>query len=536
MKWLEDDGDERGKNENVRPCSPLLGRRDLMKIGAGAMGASVSMTRILNLKAPTQDQQLPSGPKTVLLETATGWKNDANRASGNGPMDDASRQIVTYVSSFSESSLTDSLVDAVGYTMLDSMASLIAGFESGPARICARIARATRSDLKSTVLGYGITTSPEMATFANGVMLRYSDFNDVSPGGHFSDMISGLLAVGEALHSTGPQMTVAIALAYEVAGALTAAGANAKGWDTPFELPAVALAVGKLMALNEDQLANALSLALVPHMPMSVSHEGTLSMWKGCHASEAARCAVFSAMLAREGMTGPCQPFRAHGGLFDHLGSFKDLRLPAPSPDGRMIVERTTYKRYPSEAATQSVLELIPAIAAWTQPENVSSIVIELPYSWWQELADPPKWDPQNRETADHSLPYVIARALLDGEIYLNSFGSEKIAEPRLRRLMSITTVRPNTDAAAGLSLVGVIRLTVRTKTGGELVKETSLDSNTPMTRQEIVAKFNRVCAFRHVTDAQVEHAREQWLNLRAVQDIAEPVRTLAHFGQPLPL
>ena len=528
MRLLDDDGAAR----NVRAGSPLLERRDLIKI---CVGAGVCMAQTPNVRASTQDEDSNPASKAAVPQSGPGWKNEAHRASGNGPMDDESRQLVKYVSSFSESDLTNPLVDAVGSTMLDSIASLIAGFESEPARICARMARSTRSDMKSTVLGYGITTSPEMATLANGVMLRYSDFNDVSPGGHFSDMISALLAVGEALHSTGSQVMVAIALAYEVAGALAAAGANARGWDSPFELPAVALAVGKLMALNEDQLANALSLALVAHMPMSVSHEGTLSMWKGCHASETARCAVFSAMMAREGLTGPCQPFRAKGGLFDHIGTFKEMRLPV-SPDGAMVIEKTTYKRYPSEAATQSVLDLIPVVRAWTRADDISSILIELPYSWWQELADPPKWDPQNRETADHSLPCVTARALIDGEIYIDSFTQEKIMEPAVRRLMAATTVRPNTDKAAGLSLVGVARLTVRTKTGGELVKEAALDSNTPMTRQDIVAKFDRVCDFRHVTNAQRDRAREQWLHLRTVHDLTEPMRTLANFGRPTPL
>jgi 2-methylcitrate dehydratase len=533
--WEDDMKSFEGRegHKNTRAGSPFLDRRDLLK---ACVGAGVWAARTPKFSASTEDQDSTSESKAAVAETGPGWRNEAHRASGNGPMDDESRELVHYVGSFSERDLTNSLVDAVSLTMLDSIASLIAGFESEPARITARMARSMRSDLKSTVLGYGITTSPEMATLANGIMLRYSDFNDVSPGGHFSDMISAVLAVGEAFHSTGTQVMVAIALAYEIAGALAAAGANAKGWDSPFELPAVALAVGKLMSLSEDQLANALSLALVAHMPMSVSHEGTLSMWKGCHAAESARCAVFSTMLAREGLTGPCQPFRAKGGLFDHIGSFKALRLPSAGTNGEMVIERTTYKRYPSEAATQSVLDMIPAVRAWTQPDDISAILIELPYSWWQELADPPKWDPLNRETADHSLPCVVARALIDGEIYVDSFSPAKIADPAVRRLMTATRVRPNTATAAGLSLVGVTRLTVRTKTRGELVKEAALDSNTPMTREEIVSKFERVCAARQVVRAQQDRAREQWLNLGTVHDIAEPLRTLANFGRPAPL
>jgi 2-methylcitrate dehydratase len=500
-------------------------RRNFMKLGAGA-----AMTVLNAAKGPAQSPAVP--PDAI---TRTGWQNDAHRASGNGPIDNTTRQIVKYVASFSASNLTPALVDAVGDTMLDSMASLIAGFESEPVRICARMSRTIRSDLKCTVLGYGITTSPEMAAFTNGCMLRHADYNDLGPGGHVSDIISGILAVGEAFHSTGTEMLVAIALGYEMAGALAAAGANSTGsggWDGPYEGPATAMAVGKLMTLNEDQLANALSLTLVPHMPMKVTHVGALSHWKGCHSSESVRCAVFSTLLAREGMTGPAQPFEGRDGLFDHIGSFRDLRLPAASPDGRMIIQRMGFKRFPSEGSTQSVLELTPSIRAWTKPEDIVSLHVELPFAGWQETADPPKWDPKNRETADHSMPYVVAVALIDGDIYLDSFSEKRIQDPAVRRLMDRITAGPDPS----FTYQGQARLTARTKSGGELVKETMVHLNTPMTHEEIVGKFDRACAYMSISTEQRDRARGQWLNLGAVHDMAEPMRTLAKFGRPMAL
>jgi 2-methylcitrate dehydratase len=494
-----------------------------MKMGAGAAMS------VLNAQTSAA-QTVAAGADAV---TRSGWKNDAGRASGNGPMDDTTRRIVRYVSSFSEANLTGPLAGALGDTMLDAVSCIISGFESEPARICARMARTTQSTLQSTVLGYGVTTSPELAAFANGCMLRHADFNDLGPGGHVSDILSGIFAVGEAFHSTGPQILAAAALGYEIAGALAAALPNGdQGWDGPFEGPATAMAAGKLMGLNEDQLANALSLTLVAHMPMKVTHVGALSHWKGCHSSEAVRCAVFSTLLAREGMTGPAQPFEGRQGLFEHLGAFKDLHLPAASPDGRMIVQRMSFKRFPSEGSTQSILELTPQIRAWTRADDIASIYVQLPHDGWLETADPPKWDPRNRETADHSMPYVIAVALIDGDVYLDSFTPKRIQDPVVRRLMEKITVGPDSS----LTYQGAARLTVRTKTGGELVKETLVRLNTPMTRQEIVAKFNRVCAFTSVSDEQRDRARGEWSNLLAVRDIAEPIRALAHFGRPLPL
>jgi 2-methylcitrate dehydratase len=507
------------------------------------MGAGVVMMA-LNSRSASAQEPAPQ-PVVVVPHTEAGWKNDASRASGNGAMDNTTGQIVRFVSSFSESNLTDPVLHALSRIMVDSIAALISGFESEPARISARLARTIRSDLKSTVLGYGVTTSPELAAFANGCMLRHADFNDFGPGLHPSNILSGILAVGEALHSTGLQVLTAVTLGYELAGALGEAStvvdgpAYTGGWDSPFEGPAVAMAVGKLMGLNEDRLANALSLALVPHMPMYVTVWGELSHWKGCHSPEAVKCAVWAALLAREGMTGPAQPFEARNGLFDHIGPFKDLRLPMSS-DGQMVVQMVGSKRIPADAVAQAILELIPQIRAWTKVEDIVSIQYEMPFFQWQAVADPPKWDPQNRETADHSMPYMIARCLLDGELYLDSFTPEKFRDPAVRLLMEKITVRPN----PGWTGSAPARITVRTKSGAER----SWDSmggrrhfgrgefNTPMSGEEITAKFNRVCGFMHVADEQRDRARALWSNLQAVQDIAEPIRALAKFGQPLPL
>jgi 2-methylcitrate dehydratase len=520
--------ESREKPESANTHSLSLDRRELLKMGIGTLVAQAAISP----SAAAQEPAVPSA--TVKVFTGTGGQNDANRASGNGPIDDPTRQIGNYVSGFSESNLTDSAIEALGYVMLDSVGALIAGFESQPARICAKMARSIRSDeLKSTVLGYGLTTSPDMAAFANTCMLRYQDINDLGPGGHDSDVIPGILAFAEALHATGTQTLVAIALGYELMAGLSGTGARGTGtWDSLFESTATALAVGKIMNLNEDQLANALSLALVPHMPLNVSHIGHLSMWKGCHSPEAIRCGVFAAWMAREGMTGPSRPFEAKDGLFDHIGPFKQLRLPAGSPDGKLVVERTGFKRFPAEGSLQSVGEVAPQLSKLCKVEDITAITAELPANGIEEIADPTKWYPQNKETADHSLPYVIARSILDGDLFLDSYTEKKLKDPAVRQLMDKITVQTRPD----FTYMGQFRITVHTKGAGDLVKETAVHLTTPMNHEEMVAKFDRICALRSVHDKQRDQARETWMNLRSVRDIAEPMRALANFGKPLPL
>jgi 2-methylcitrate dehydratase len=169
---------------------------------------------------------------------------------------------------------------------------------------------------------------------------------------------------------------------------------------------------------------------------------------------------------------------------------------------------------------------------AWTKAENISSIHIEMPFSGWLEIADPPKWDPRNRETADHSMPYEAARALIDGHACLDSFTQEKIMDPAVRNLMQKITVSVNPDFP-----YAYVRMTVRNSSGGEIPRETQsrngLNFGPPMTHDDIVAKYRRVCEFMHVNDAQRDRAYAQWFDLRSVKDIGEAMQTLSTFGRP---
>src|SRR5437899_4238308 len=134
-----------------------LGRRQLMALGgtvvAAALGPPLAAQRGEGGRAASDAASRPSG---IRPHTQVGWINDADRASGNGPMDETTKQIVDYVMSFSDAVLNDAVVHTVNRTMVDTMACLISGFESEPARICAKLARMYKCDLKSTMMGYGI--------------------------------------------------------------------------------------------------------------------------------------------------------------------------------------------------------------------------------------------------------------------------------------------------------------------------------------------------------------------------------------------
>jgi 2-methylcitrate dehydratase len=217
----------------------------------------------------------------------------------------------------------------------------------------------------------------------------------------------------------------------------------------------------------------------------------------------------------------------------------REFTLPEQS---RLVIERGVNKRFPSDQMTQQTLSLIPQMRAWTKVEEIQSIQYDMTFGDWEEVGDAPKWDPRNRDTADHSIPYVLARNLIDGETYLDAFAPEKLPyrDPVVRNLMEKITLSPVAEWRGN----GTARITIRKKNGEEKFWDTHGGNRNPgemsefrqMSDEDITNKFKRVCAYKHVSDAQRDQALSQWWNLSAVKDIADPMRTLATFGRPLPL
>jgi 2-methylcitrate dehydratase len=199
-------------------------------------------------------------------------------------------------------------------------------------------------------------------------------------------------------------------------------------------------------------------------------------------------------------------------------------------------------KRFPSDQQTQQVLTLMPQIRAWTKYDEIASIEYYMPFGNWEEIGDAPKWDPRNRDTADHSLPYVLARNIISGESYLDAFSPDKFPfrDPVVKELMDKITLSPVAEWRGN----GTARIIIRKKSGEERFWDTHNGSRDPgdtdafpqMSDEDITAKFKRAANYRHVDEKQQAKALEQWWNLAAIKDIAEPMRTLATFGRPLPL
>ncbi len=451
-------------------------------------------------------------------------------------MDKISEQLVNFTTAFSASELSEASVTQATALLVDSMACIVSGVGAETSPMMARIARRMQASPGATVFGFGFETSPDMAALANAMMVRAYDYNDAYLG-HPSDMIPGVLAAAEVARAPGKAVLAAIALAYEIYGAFERSAPRVKsGFDQgTFMNVGVALAAGKLWGLTREQLANAQSLALVPNAPLGVSRWGELSMMKGCATAFSVRNGVFAAMLAREGFTSTQEPYSGIYGLQHITGPF-DLKLPL-DPVQR-VVEFAYVKPIPAENNTISMAELAPEIRAWTPLADIESIDIDIATGYEVHLADESKYDPKTRESADHSLPFILARALVDGGITLDTYTPERIADPSIRPLMQKIRVHASaelrrimTESKGPEAKPSKIR--IRTTGGREFVRELMGHSGHPdrpahERRAAINTKLDLCARAVGMAPAQRERIREAWWGVAQAADICAPIQTMA--------
>ncbi len=365
-----------------------------------------------------------------------------------------------------------------------------------------RLASRVQGSPSARVLGVAQRTSTDLAAFANTVLVRYLDCNDTYAArgtGHPSDMIPAVLAAADAHRADGRTVITAIAAAYEVFCRL-ADKVPLKGWDQGmFAAIGAACGAGKILGLDQAATGNAVSIAITSGVPLGVTRIGELSMWKGCATAAAIRTGVFAAELAAEGMTGPGHPFEGRDGLWQHLG----IDVPKWERFGGrgepFRITGTSFKAYPSVIHTQGpiglVLELRQNVAA-AQIESVR--VATYGEAVRRTATEAEKWDPETRETADHSIPYLVAAAFQDGGVSPTTFAPSRVKDPALRPLIKKLTVVEEPEFTRRYPAESCARIEVTTTDGRRLSAETSHPKGhyrNPLTDREVEEKFRALAS-----------------------------------------
>lgn len=411
-------------------------------------------------------------------------------------MDATTEKLVDYTLGTRFEDLPASVTAAAKDRILDTLGCVAGGYDHPVSETARRLAARYSMDTPATIFGSGDKVAPEMAAFANSVMLRVLDMSDtyrVKSGGHPSDIMGAAFAAAEIAGSDGESLILAIAAGYEIyCGCCAAIDLNSQGWDQPvYGVVASALSAGKLMGLTREELGHAVALAAVPNMAVIQTRQGELSAWKGCAGANASRNGLFAALLAQEGITGPDKPFEGKFGLHDIVGPI-DWPLQPGEPPHR--IAHTNLKSYPicyhGQAAAWAAMDLRDGLVV-DQIESVD--VATYNRSFEMMASSPANWSPQTRETADHSLPYVVGTALLTGVLGEESFSDQALRDPGISALMQRISVAEDPALSARHPEYSPSRVTIRFKDGTEIAKEVAApkgDDKNPMTGDDVKRKF----------------------------------------------
>jgi 2-methylcitrate dehydratase len=378
-----------------------------------------------------------------------------------------------YALKLSYRDLPQEVIGRTKHIVMDTVGCALGGAESPPAKIARAAASEITSAITSTVLISGQKTSPDLAAFANGVMIRYLDFNDTyagSPTCHPSDLLAPVLAVVDAKNGNGKDVILGTVLGYEVLCGLIDAGSKERGrsWDqSTYGVIAAAVVAAKLFGHTQEQMAHAISLAVSSHISLEQIRRGQISHWKGCALANASRNAVFCAMLAAKGMTGPEEAFEGKAGFLNSTGIRFEIRPFADSADTYRIM-KARLKAFPSGYFSQSAIEAILNLRSQIADlDGIKEIRLQtFPAGYEVMGSGEANWQPETRESADHSLPFVMAVALMEGNLEIRHYDQLYYKRPGVRALMQKIKVRIGEEPVAAWPEVPLNIVDVEMKSG----------------------------------------------------------------------
>jgi 2-methylcitrate dehydratase len=413
-------------------------------------------------------------------------------------MDNLTRQIANFAAELSYEHLPEEVVDAAARFIVDALACGIAAHDCESARIGLRLARGAAPErYPGRILFHGERSTAESAAFVNTAMIRNLDFNDQYPGGHPSDCLGAFFAIAESAGANGRRLLAAIVIAYELFVRISdATGLRYKGWDQGFAIGICTVAgLGHLLRLSPQQIAEAVAIIAVANIPMRNTRAGELSLWKGAATSFATRNGVFAALLAREGMTGPDRPFEGKHGLWDLITRPFELE-PLPTARGPYRSPDVQLKAWPVEYNAQLPVWAARELRSKIDWQEITEIEIgTYTFAYTEIGSEPEKWDPKSRETADHSMPYIFAKVLVDGAISVAAFEESAYRDPAIRPLMNKIHIHLDDEVNSLYPNVVSMKVKATTKNSRTISifpRDPLGHTNNPMRDQDVRDKFTR--------------------------------------------
>src|SRR5215831_6444513 len=386
--------------------------------------------------------------------------------------------------------------------LLDSVGCALGGYQQHDVIIALKVLDEIAGRGPSTVIGSGKKMDPVSATLANALMIRCMDYNDIywkQDPSHPSDIFPAAMACCERVGSGGKELIVGLVLGHEFEMRLCEAafpGIRERGWHhatlTAFVSPIVA---GRTLHLPWEQIQHAIGISASRHCTLGAVTAGKLTMMKNTVDPMATQSGVLAALLAEKGYTGPEHVIDGKEGLTHVFGPDWKLELLTEGLGDSWRITQCGMKFFPTEALTHAPISAVLDLVKENNlhPENVEKIQIRSLARAADILSDPSKYDPHTKETADHSLPYVIAAALVDRQVAPLQFTMEKIMDPKIREQLHKVEVVADPEIEKVFPALQRVIVNIATTDGRTLSKQLDYpkgDPRNPLTDQEIEEKF----------------------------------------------
>lgn len=387
-----------------------------------------------------------------------------------------------------------------------------------------------------TLVGGG-QTAPDRAALYNCALVRYLDFSDAYLAKretcHPSDNLGPVLAAAEYAGQSGRDFLAALAVAYQVQCRLSdEAPVRARGFDhTTHGSYAVAAGVSRALGLDRVRAANAIAICGTAFNTLRITRTGALSHWKGLASANTAFCCTHATFLAMRCVTGPLGVFEGNKGFMEAIAGPFEIAWPKEDLER---VTQTILKKYNAEIHSQSVLEGILELKEEQhfRAEEVEKIEVEIfdvAYNIIGGGEEGSKTLVRTKEEADHSLPYMIAVAILDGQVMPEQYRLDRLQRRDVQALLHKVAVRPDGDFSRRFPDEMPCRIILTLSSGRVLVKEKRdyVGFRTrPMSWEDVVNKFERLSA-PYADPGLRREVEEAVANLETIQ-VAELTRLLA--------
>ncbi|MEO8285296.1 MAG: MmgE/PrpD family protein [Chloroflexota bacterium] len=430
---------------------------------------------------------------------------------------------------------------ALKVRVLDSVACAMGALDGPPIRMLRAYLEELGGNPLATLIGLGgAKTSPDRAALYNSALVRYLDYNDsfLSKGEtcHPSDNVGAVLAASEYVGASGQEFLTALAVAYQVQCRLSEeAPVRAKGFDhTTQGAYAVAAGVSKALRLDAARTANAIAISGTAYNALRVTRTGRLSNWKGLAYPNTAYDATHAAFLAKHGITGPMEVFEGNKGFMESVAGCFELDW---SKEDLEAVRRTILKKYNAEIHSQSVLEGVLDLRTGHRfnPHEIECVKVDVFDVAYNIIGGGEEGDKRlvhTKEEADHSLPYMVAVALLDGEVTPAQYRPERILQEDVQTLLRQVIVRPDAGYSKRFPGEMCCRIRIQLVDGRVFTVEKSDYEGfltRPMSWEQLAIKLDKLAS--PYTDAAMRREIVQMVSELDTIQVSDLMRLLARIG-----